>query len=132
MHFKKLKRVLNQISKIVSFPLRIVDLVAHVQVLGFEKVHDWQNLSVVWHKSLSNGVRAGDQGLHNLESNCDDFWVTGVQSGLDGDNELGDNWQHFCTTLIQHVKHSLYSQESVWVDFFTDSFEENGEVVMII
>jgi len=51
---------------------------------------------------------------------------------LDRDDQLGNNWENLSTALLQHVKNTLHSQESVWVLLLTDTFEENGQVVMIV
>ena len=63
MNFKHFKSRLNQVSKILSFSLAVVDLVSEVLVLNFEEVEDREDLSVVGHESLANGVRAGDECL---------------------------------------------------------------------
>ena len=51
---------------------------------------------------------------------------------FDGNDELRDDWEYLGTALIKHVEGSLNGQESVWLLFLTDTFEENREVVMII
>jgi len=54
---------LDQITKVVSFSLTVINLVSKVCIFGLEKVNDWEDLSVIWHKSLSDGVGAGDECL---------------------------------------------------------------------
>jgi hypothetical protein len=51
---------------------------------------------------------------------------------LDRDDQLGNNWENLSTALLQHVKNTLYSQESVWVLLFTNTLEENGKVMVIV
>lgn len=51
---------------------------------------------------------------------------------LDRDDQLGNNWENLSTALLQHVKNTLHSQESVWVLLLTDTFEENRQVVMVV
>ena len=63
----------------MSLSLAVVDLVAQVLVLDFEEVEDGEDLSVVGHEGLANGVRAGDEGLQDLQGDGDDLWVSGVQ-----------------------------------------------------
>ena len=63
----------------MSLSLAVVDLVAQVLVLDFEEVEDREDLSVVGHESLANGVRASDECLQDLQGDGDDFWVSGVQ-----------------------------------------------------
>jgi len=132
VHFEELESLLDEVTEVVSFPLGVVDLVSHVEVLGLEEVHDRQNLSVVWHKSFSNSVGAGDEGLQDLKGDRDDLWVTGVQGGLNGDNQLGDDGQHLGATDLEEVEHALNCKESVGVDFLTDTLKENREVMVII
>ncbi len=44
---------------------------------------------------------------------------------LNGNNQLGNDWQHFGTSLLEHIENSLHSEESVWVLLLSDSFEED-------
>jgi len=45
---------------------------------------------------------------------------------------LGNDGQDFGTSLLKHVEDALYGKESVRLLLFTDAFEENGEIMMII
>jgi len=72
---------LDQITQVESFSLAVVDIVTDVSVALLEEVHNWQDLSLVGHKSFTNSVRAGHERLQNFESDSDDFTVTGVQGG---------------------------------------------------
>lgn len=51
---------------------------------------------------------------------------------LDRDDQLGNNWENLSTALLQHVKNTLYSQESVWILLLTDTLKENREVVVVV
>ena len=51
---------------------------------------------------------------------------------LDRDDQLGNNWENLSTALLQHVKNTLNSQESVGVLLLTDTLEENREVVVVV
>ena len=55
-----------------------------------------------------------------------------MQLTLDGDNELGNNWENLGTTLLEHIEGSLHGEESVWVLLLTDALEEDGQVVMVV
>jgi hypothetical protein len=132
VHLEELKSLLDKISKIERFTLAVVNLVSHVEVLHLEEVHDWQDLSVVWHKSLTNGVRAGHESLQNLKSDSNNLWVSGVESSLDWDNQLWDDWQYLGTSLVEHIEDTLDSKESVWINLFSNSLKEDWKVVMII
>ena len=70
--------------------------------------------------------------MHDLESDGDDLWITGVESGLDGDNQLRDDWKDLGATLVEHIEHSLNSEESVWVDLFPNALEEDWKIMMVI
>jgi hypothetical protein len=45
---------------------------------------------------------------------------------------LGDDGEDLGTTLLEHVKDTLDGEESVGVDLLADTFEENGEVMMVV
>ena len=109
VHFEQFQGLLDQISKIVSFPLTIIDLVSQVVVSSFEQIHDWEDLSVVWHESFTNGFGTGHKSLQNFQGNRDNFWVSSVQSCLDWDDELRDDREYLSSTLLEHVKHTLDS-----------------------
>ena len=79
VRLEKLKRLRDQITKVASLALAVVDGVALIQVLGLEEVHDGQDLAVVWHQSLANGVAADHKLLQDLQSGADNLVVTGVQ-----------------------------------------------------
>ena len=113
-------------------PLAVINFISKVSILCLEQIHDWQNLSVIWNKGFSNSIRACYQCLQNLKSDSYIFWVSGIQSSFDWDNQLRNDWQHLSTTRFKHIKHSLNSQESIWVHFFSDSFKEDWKVVMEI
>ena len=45
---------------------------------------------------------------------------------------MRDDWQNLSTTLLKHIKDTLDGEESIWVLLFTDTFEENGQVMVIV
>ena len=61
--FEDLESLLDQVSQVLALSLRVVNLVSQVLVACLIQVHHWQDLSVVWHKSLTNSVRADNKGL---------------------------------------------------------------------
>lgn len=143
MNFKHFKSALDEVSQVLALSLAVVDLVAEVLVLDLEEVEHREDLSVVGHEGLADGVGAGDECLQDLQRDGDDFWVSGVQGSytklrvgtmltLDGDDQLGNDWQHLGASLLEHVEYSLHSQESVWVLLLSDAFEEDGQVVMVV
>ena len=73
-----IKGLLDKISQVEAFSLAVVDLVTNVCVLGLEQVHDWEDLSVIWHKSLTDSIRACYQCLQNFEANGNVFWISSV------------------------------------------------------
>ena len=79
MHLKQFQGLLNQISKIVSLSLTVVNLITQVGVSSLEEVHDGENLAVVGHEGLSDGVTALDEGLQDVQCRHDDFFVARVQ-----------------------------------------------------
>ena len=66
MDLKHFKSLLDQVSKILSLPLAVVNFITKVVIANFEKVQHWQDLTVVWNEGFSNGVRTGDKGLQYL------------------------------------------------------------------
>ena len=79
VHLEHFECLLDEVTEVLLLALRVVDVVAHVQVLGLEQVHDGQDLAVVGHESLANGVTAGDEGLQDVEGRGDDLRVARVQ-----------------------------------------------------
>ena len=92
MHFEELKCLLDEITQVEALPLTVVNLISNVCILGLEQIHDWKNLSVIWHKSFTNGIRAGNQSLQDFQSDSNVFWVSSVQGSLDWNNKLWNNW----------------------------------------
>ena len=76
---EELESLDNQVAKVLSLALTVVDLITLVQVLGLEEVHDGENLTVVWHEGLADGVAAEDKVLQDVEGGGNDGGVTGVQ-----------------------------------------------------
>lgn len=76
---EELESLDNQVAKVLTLALTVVDLITLVQVLGLEEVHDGENLTVVWHEGLTDGVAAEDEVLQDVEGGGNDGGVTGVQ-----------------------------------------------------
>jgi hypothetical protein len=57
----------DEVAKVLSLALTVVDLVALVQVLGLEQVHDGQDLTVVRHQGFTDGVTAGNESLQDVQ-----------------------------------------------------------------
>lgn len=45
---------------------------------------------------------------------------------------MRDHRKDLSTALLKHVKHTLHSQESVWVLLLADTLEKDGQVMVII
>ena len=56
MDFEHFESGLDEVSEVLPLSLAVVDLVAQVLVLDFEEVQHGEDLSVVGHESLANGV----------------------------------------------------------------------------
>ena len=78
---EELESLDNQVTKVLSLALTVVDLITLVQVLGLEEVHDGENLTVVWHEGLTDGVAALHESLKDVEGSSDHIRVTRVQGG---------------------------------------------------
>lgn len=129
---KEFESSLDEVTQVLGFALGVVDLVSEVHVLGLEEVEDGEDLSVVGHERFSNGVGAEDELLEDLESNLDDFKIARVKSGLNWDDQLRDDGEDLSSALLKHVEDTLDGEESVGVDLLADTFEENGEVMMVV
>ena len=66
MDLKHFKSLLDKVSKILSLPLAVVNFITKVVIANFEKIQDWQDLTIVRNEGFSNGVRTGDKGLQYL------------------------------------------------------------------
>ena len=78
VRFETLEGLLDKVTQVLALSLRVVDLVSNVLVAVLEEVEYWEDLSVVWHESLTDGLRADNESLQHLESNGNDFWVASV------------------------------------------------------
>ena len=87
---EQFESVLDEVSENEGLALAVLDLVAQVHVAVFEQVEDRQDLSIVGHEGLTDGVGAEHQLLQDLQSNGDDLLVAGVQSGY---IKFELNWQ---------------------------------------
>jgi hypothetical protein len=50
--------LLDKVTQVECLALGVVDLIAQVHVLGLVKVEDGEDLSVVGHEGLADGIRA--------------------------------------------------------------------------
>lgn len=132
MHLEQFQGLLNQVTEVVSLSLAIVNAVAHVHIPRLKQVHDRQDLAVVRYQSLANRVGACHECLQDFQRDCDDLRVTRIQRRLDRNNQLWYDWQHLGTALFEHIEYALHCKETVWIHFFANPFEENGQVVMIV
>ena len=81
MLLEKLERLLDQVAQVLLLALRVVNSVALVEVLLLEEVHDGENLTVVGHEGLTDGVTAEDERLEDVECRGDNIGITGVEGG---------------------------------------------------
>ena len=79
MLLEQLERLNDQVAKVGRLALTVVDSVALVQVLRLEQVHDRQNLAVVRHQGLTDGVAALDEVLEDVQRGGDNLRITRVQ-----------------------------------------------------
>ena len=76
---EKLECLLDKVAEVLLLALGVVDSVALVEVLLLEEVHDGQNLAVVGHEGLADGVAAEDEGLEHVKGGGDNVRITGVE-----------------------------------------------------
>ena len=77
-HFEGL---LDQVPQIAALPLAVINLVAHVRVLGLHEIQNRQDLAVVGHQRLANGVRAHHEALQDFERDAHNLTISGVKCG---------------------------------------------------
>jgi len=130
--FEQFEGLLDEVSEDQGLSLSVLDLVSEVAVAGLEQVENGQDLSVVGHEGFTDGVGAEDQLLQDLQSNGNNFMVSGVQSGLNWDDQLRDNGEYLWATFFEHVCDTLDGEEAVGIVLFTDTFKEDRKVVMVI
>ena len=94
----------DEVTKVATLALTVVDLVTLVQVLRLEQVHDGEDLAVVGHQGFSDGVAARDELLQDVQSRGDDFRVTCVQCRCISQKHVGLNLStHAARTLFAHA-----------------------------
>ena len=69
----------DEVAKVLSLALAVVDSITLIQVLGLEQVHDGQDLTVVWHKGLTDGITALNELLQDMQGSGNDLGITGVE-----------------------------------------------------
>jgi len=67
-----------------------------------------------------------------LEGDLEDVRVSRIQGSFNGDNELRNDRQDFGSASFEHFIGSHNSQESVRIDFLSQSIKEDWEIMMII
>ena len=78
---KHFEGCLDQISEVHLLALGVYDGVADVLVVLLEQVEDGKDLTVVGHECLTDGLRAEDESLEDLERDHDNLRVASVQRG---------------------------------------------------
>ena len=91
MCLEHLEGLHDEVAKVLSLALAVVDGITLVQVLGLEQVHDWQDLTVVWHKGLTDGITALDKRLQDVESSGNNLGITGVECRYMSQNRVSLN-----------------------------------------
>jgi hypothetical protein len=51
---------------------------------------------------------------------------------FNGNDQLGNHRQDLVASLLQHFVHTHDAQEAVRVELFTDTIEENGQVMVVV
>lgn len=66
------------------------------------------------------------------ESFHNDIKALGIQSLLDRDNQLGQDWQNLIFALADQRAKAFICKEFVGVIYFSKAVEENRQVVMVV
>ena len=94
MSFHLLQGLLDQVTNVVCILLRVVDGVADVFVSMSEQIHNGQDLAIVGHEGLCDCLRRADEKLDLLERLHHDFLLLGLESILDRDDQLRQDWKN--------------------------------------
>lgn len=79
MSLEHLEGLDDKVAKILALALGVVNLVSLVEVLGLEQVHDGEDLAVVGHEGLADGIAASHELLQDLEGRGDNLIITRVE-----------------------------------------------------
>ena len=91
MSFHQLERFLDQVAHIVVVFLAVIDAIAQILVPMAQQVHHGQDLAIVRHKGLSDGIGRLDQQL-DLFQRLDDYLVAlSLEGVLDWNDKLRQN-----------------------------------------
>merc|ERR1719364_346744 len=132
MDFEDFQSFIDQVTKIQTLPLRVVNVVATVEAFVFEDVEDRKDLAIVRNKGFADHFACKDKRLEHFQCCCYDFSIPSVQCSLDGDDELRYHWKDLAATFIQHIVDALYSQEPIWVLLLSESVKKDREVMVIV
>jgi len=80
---KHFESSLDQVTKVHLLPLTVHDGVSDVLVVLLEQVEDGEDLTVVGDECLTDGLRAQDERLEDLEGDHDNLGVAGVESSYE-------------------------------------------------
>ena len=80
-----------------------------------------------------------DQGVQEIPGGCGGeigvasyLRVPCVEGSLDGNDELGNDWQDLAASCLEHVLHPLHCQELVGLLCFPHPIKEDGQVVVVV
>jgi hypothetical protein len=60
------------------------------------------------------------------------YYMKNMKLTLNRDNQLGNDGKHLCTTFFKHIEDTLDSKETVGILLLSDTFKENGEIMVIV
>jgi len=129
---KELQGFLNQIAEAFAFALTVLNAISKIVIHIDVDVKDGQDLAVVGDKGLADHVTRFHEVLEDLQGVAHDLLVAGVEGLLDRDDQLRHDGEDLRATLVQEVAGATAGHEFGGVLGFTQTIEENGEVVVVI
>jgi len=90
----------DELAQIVVLLLAVIDLIPDVLIAILEDVEDREQLTIVGHKGLANHLPGESQRLDQGEGAAHDSSVATVESGLERNDELGDDGQDLGAALF--------------------------------
>ena len=68
--------------------------------------------------------------MEHFHGHADHICVSSVQGCLDWDDQLRNDGQDLASAFLKDIKCSLHSEESVWVQLLSETFEEDWKIMM--
>ena len=97
-----------------------------------QKIHHWQNLSVIRHQCLRNARTLKCQKLDFAQNFHNHIFLFCLKCVFDWQDKLRKDWQYFFTSFSDKIITALIGQKSAWIVLLSEAFKEDWEVVVVV